>query len=95
MVRKLVENQDYSAILAIFVSNLGRLRIPAPVQHFVLQSRIWRMAPTSCSRISCATCCMRKLVLLGRQGGKGRQGEKQKIHCIHAYLKLMCRESII
>jgi predicted Zn-dependent peptidase len=31
---------------------------------------------------------MRKLVLLGGQGGKGRKGGKQRIHCVHAYLRL-------
>ena len=31
---------------------------------------------------------MQKLVLLGRQGGKGRKGGKQRISCIHASLRL-------
>jgi hypothetical protein len=31
---------------------------------------------------------VQKLVLLGRQDGKGRQGGKQRIACIHAYLRL-------
>jgi hypothetical protein len=37
---------------------------------------------------------MQKLVLLGRQSGQGREGGKQRIACIHAYLSLCCQKSI-
>ena len=33
---------------------------------------------------------MQKLVLLGGQGGNSGKGGKQRISCIHAYLKLCC-----